>query len=82
MHIYNFLQPLFLKNITAYPGDQTQLINAAVHASVSRKSSLFTGSNLDNEDVSSGSETKGKKNYICCKCVDYLYESLISSRKF
>lgn len=64
VNIYNMLQPLFLKNITAYPGDQTQSINAAAHSSASRKSSSLAGSNLENEDVSSGSETKGKTNCL------------------
>ncbi len=67
MNMYKNLQPLFLKNITAYPGDQTQSLNAASHSSVSRKTSLFTGSNVDNDDVNSGSETKGKTLHLYCK---------------
>ena len=31
-------------------------------ASVSRKSSILTGSSIASEDISSGGETKGKRN--------------------
>ena len=73
MNMYKNLQPLFLKNITAYPGDQTQSINAASHSSVSRKTSLFTGSNVDNDDVSSGSEKKGKAIHVPFKFLGCIF---------
>ena len=56
------MQPIFLKDVTAYPGDQTQSINAAPHSALSRKSSLFTSSNVESEGASSGGEAKGTEN--------------------
>ena len=53
------LQPLFLKNLTAFAGDQAQ--NMSNHSSVNRKSSsLSTRSGMENEELSSGGEAKGK----------------------
>ena len=55
------LQPLYLKNITVYPGDQTQSIDAVANFQISRLISNVMGSN---RDLASGSETKGK--FLMC----------------
>ena len=58
-YLHYMLQPLFLKNLTAFVGDQTQ--NVSNHSSANRKSSsLSTRSVTENEELSSSGETKGK----------------------
>ena len=64
MHIYKILQPLFLKDITAYPSEQTQSSNARSLPSDITISSPITGFNLETEDASSGSETKGRTHCL------------------
>ena len=59
METFKILQPLYLKNITVYPGDQTQSIDAVATRPISRLISNFVGSN---RDLASGSETTGKVN--------------------
>ena len=58
------LQPLFLKNLSAYAGDQTQSYTVG-HSLVSRKtSSLSTRSGIENEELSSGGESKGNVDVV------------------